>query len=127
MIAAAYAEERIMMTALTSDCPDHFVELTKWTGKIEYRYFSNTEHKCYYIYNGICYTCNSVERVGVHEGTYKHEWIYEDGGHLSNKLLHKRITICPACEYSFSELLNCPGPANGGCMVTLTTINHQDE
>lgn len=124
---SACAEDRIVMTSLTTGCPDHFVEITNWAEEIEYRYYSMDEHKCYDIYIGICYNCQSVERVGLYRATFSHNWIYEDGGHLSNKLLHQRIKLCPVCEYSYVELLNCPGPQNGGCMVTLNKINHQEE
>ena len=125
--STTYAEQPIMLTSMAVACPDHFVEITDWTGEIEYRPYSLDEHKCYDVYIGICYTCESVERVGMYKATYPHSWLHKDDGHVEGKLLHRRVKLCPVCGYTILEFLNCPGPENGGCIVTMDTGSHQEE
>lgn len=119
------AQDTASAVVLENSCPDHFVEITEPTDEIEYRYYSFDSHKCYQIYIGICYTCESVERVGQYLLTEEHKWYYVDGGHLPGKLKHNRNKLCPICEFQIVELLNCPGPENGGCIVIMNRVNDE--
>ena len=126
LCGCTFAKADILPFVVNVDCPDHFVEIDEPLGEYEYRYFTVDYHKCYSIYWGICYTCGSVERVGMFEGMYAHEWIYEDGGHVGVSLKHRRTKLCPVCGYAIVEQYNCPGPANGGCVIILGVGNIQE-
>lgn len=97
-----------------------FIEITEPLGKIECRYYSVDSHKYYDLYLGICYTCETTYDVGLEIGTEAHITESIDGGHVSNSLRHEKITYCIMCGYRYRELLNCPGPNNGGCVAIMS-------
>lgn len=119
------ASAEIILFSVNVDCADHFVEITEPLSALEYRYYSSDSHKCYELYRGICYTCGSVETVGKYKATFLHDWTYEDMGHIDGTLKHRRKKLCPTCEHSIMETLNCQGPEYGGCIIEMYNSNNQ--
>lgn len=117
-----------IMMAETGTCnPCMYIRGNRYEEMDGFYPFSTVNHKWRICYHAVCFECGSTSISYDWGASEPHNWEYVSERHCGNTLRHefkKRCKVCGDTEFDYRD---CPGPQNGGCIITLLGAKHENE